>query len=146
MAQRAYTSVRPIDAHDGTQRHSSAKCDMFGYGIKRCLWPIRGAVTTSRSSASDVSVDRSVGRCWFDWWAKSLTLIDSVEAEMVVTAFDSRWAARGRLIDETNDVFDSFGFLSSCSASTARGAVPPHGTGSWYRLLVAWVPVDRPDG
>ena len=56
-------------------------------------------------------MDRLETRCWLDWWANSSTLIDSVAAEVVITASGTEWSALGRVINDTNDVLEGFTFL-----------------------------------
>ncbi|MEU7995820.1 hypothetical protein AB0B83_10825 [Micromonospora sp. NPDC049060] len=58
-------------------------------------------------------MDRFEGRCWLDWWANPVTLLGSVEVDIVVTtADDGTWEASGHAV--LNDDENRAGFALLC--------------------------------
>lgn len=51
------------------------------------------------------------GRFRLDWRANTVTVLASVEVELVVMATDDGWDARGRVVDESAGAVEGFALL-----------------------------------
>lgn len=57
-------------------------------------------------------MDRFEGRCWLDWWANPITLLGSVEVDVVITAADDgTWEASGNAVLEDDENRSGFALL-----------------------------------
>jgi hypothetical protein len=66
-----------------------------------------------RNEARMLTMDRFEGRCWFEWWANSSTLLAAIEVGVVITTSSAGWDACGRLTSDLGDE-DHEGYAFLC--------------------------------